>query len=656
MNLAPLAIQKFFDNSGNPMNGGLVYTYTSGTSSKVATYIDASGVTQNTNPIQLDYRGECRIWLDPTLTYKFTLAPPGDTDPPTKPIWTVDNITSAISFADLTQQIIGQILYPRTAAEITAGVTPVLYYWPPYVRGRYANFSDWRLACDQAGAEGSLEADYAIAADTVLPKKCDFKGFQITGAFYTTHELHSGADADGYVYNWKAKQPRIRGNHLCRYTGIDTGLNDTGFMEVWGGNGTTNPGTFWCDVQITYTTKLTINADNFDVNQNDFHDGIARYIHLTGGASGGLIEANTFRSLDFANNSLALFGYVQDDTAQRFNHVIGCYYESGSNIVGNVHIGVSGFHGDGLGAPLTGRYGHILGANSVSDRLRGDYLSLSPYNIAEGGCWDVLDSSLKPPSLSQVGGASVSVVTDVTTPGGIGKRYEATMEQDQDRFGITFDTVGQAFYSAVIDYKSTLNFQAITSDSGSVTSYDVAPATFGMPTNWKRIRISGAANTAGNTTIRLIAANGGSIAPTAFSIGGFFVGTERAVPAPGRALMTTEKGTYTVTATGMTASITGTAYYERNGDRVTLQIPTLSGTSNAATFTLTGLPSSLFPARTQGNMTLLIQDNGVFAFGSIQLNASGVFTVYKSATSTGADWTAANAKAAGNFNYTYLKS
>jgi hypothetical protein len=128
MNLSPLPIQKFCDNNGRPLVGGLLFTYEAGTTTKVATYTDASGLSVNTNPIELDYRGECRVWLDPLLSYKFTLAPAGDTDPPTNPIWTVDGIT--INW--LTQQIIGEIFYPRTAAEIAAGIVPINYTVPPY--------------------------------------------------------------------------------------------------------------------------------------------------------------------------------------------------------------------------------------------------------------------------------------------------------------------------------------------------------------------------------------------------------------------------------------------------------------------------------------------------------------------------------------------
>lgn len=131
MNLSSLPIQKFFDNNGNPLNGGLLFTYVAGTTTKIATYTDSTGGTPNTNPVVLNFRGEANVWLDPTLTYKFTLAPVGDTDPPSKPIWTVDNIASGVTLATLTQQILGQILYRRTANEIAAGVTPVQFFYPP---------------------------------------------------------------------------------------------------------------------------------------------------------------------------------------------------------------------------------------------------------------------------------------------------------------------------------------------------------------------------------------------------------------------------------------------------------------------------------------------------------------------------------------------
>ncbi len=100
MNLSPLPLQKFFSNDGTPLAGGLLFTYAAGTATKIATWQETTGSVLNTNPIVLDFRGECRVWLDPTLSYKFVLAPPTDTDPPGNPIWTVDNIAGSSASSD----------------------------------------------------------------------------------------------------------------------------------------------------------------------------------------------------------------------------------------------------------------------------------------------------------------------------------------------------------------------------------------------------------------------------------------------------------------------------------------------------------------------------------------------------------------------------
>jgi hypothetical protein len=150
MNLSPLPIQKFFDSNGAPLVSGRLFTYVVSTSTKLSTYKDQAG-TLNTNPIVLDYRGEANVWLDQTLTYKFVLAPPGADDPPTNPIWTVDNISAAVTYASLTQQIVGQILYPKSAAETSAGVTIVNYFYPYLCVNRYGT-NTTPLTTDMRGA------------------------------------------------------------------------------------------------------------------------------------------------------------------------------------------------------------------------------------------------------------------------------------------------------------------------------------------------------------------------------------------------------------------------------------------------------------------------------------------------------------------------
>lgn len=93
--LAFNGLPRFEDSSGNALNGGLLFTYAAGSTTKQTTYQDSAANTQHSNPIVLNSRGEppAAIWLTAGSTYKFVLAPSTDTDPPASAIWTVDNIS-----------------------------------------------------------------------------------------------------------------------------------------------------------------------------------------------------------------------------------------------------------------------------------------------------------------------------------------------------------------------------------------------------------------------------------------------------------------------------------------------------------------------------------------------------------------------------------
>ena len=73
MLLAPFFNAEFHDDDGTPLAGGFLHTYVSGTTTPQLTYTDATGDTENENPIELDAAGRCDLWLDPDLTYTFVL-------------------------------------------------------------------------------------------------------------------------------------------------------------------------------------------------------------------------------------------------------------------------------------------------------------------------------------------------------------------------------------------------------------------------------------------------------------------------------------------------------------------------------------------------------------------------------------------------------
>lgn len=89
--LSPTTKSKFFDNNGAPLAFGLLTTYAAGTTNPITTYKDSTQGPINTNPIQLNNRGEADIWLIPNIAYKFALT---DSQGNTIPGWPIDNIVN----------------------------------------------------------------------------------------------------------------------------------------------------------------------------------------------------------------------------------------------------------------------------------------------------------------------------------------------------------------------------------------------------------------------------------------------------------------------------------------------------------------------------------------------------------------------------------
>jgi hypothetical protein len=98
--IAPSPRQQFFDSNGDPLVGGKLFTYKAGTTTKVATYTTSVGDTANSNPIILNASGRTPygVWLTDGQSYKFTLAPATDNDPPSSAIFVSDNVDGVNDF------------------------------------------------------------------------------------------------------------------------------------------------------------------------------------------------------------------------------------------------------------------------------------------------------------------------------------------------------------------------------------------------------------------------------------------------------------------------------------------------------------------------------------------------------------------------------
>jgi len=85
--IATLPKLQFSSLTGDPLAGGTLDVYLAGTTTRTHTWQDSALSSLNTNPVVLDSRGACVIWLDSTKTYKLVLKNAAGVSQ-----WTQDNI------------------------------------------------------------------------------------------------------------------------------------------------------------------------------------------------------------------------------------------------------------------------------------------------------------------------------------------------------------------------------------------------------------------------------------------------------------------------------------------------------------------------------------------------------------------------------------
>ena len=132
---------QFFDNSGNLLTYGQIYTYAAGTSTPQATYTSAAGTIASANPIILDASGRVpggEIWLSSGVQYKFVLQNSvGST------IGTYDNISGIGAASYQVQNFTGtgsQTVFTLSAASFGENFTFV------YINGVYQNKNTYNVS------------------------------------------------------------------------------------------------------------------------------------------------------------------------------------------------------------------------------------------------------------------------------------------------------------------------------------------------------------------------------------------------------------------------------------------------------------------------------------------------------------------------------
>jgi len=111
-------------------------------------------------------------------------------------------------------------------------------------------------------------------------------------------------------------------------------------------------------------------------------------------------------------------------------------------------------------------------------------------------------------------------------------------------------------------------------------------------------------------------------------------------------------GSFTITGTGFAVNPTATATYKIINGVVILTIPTgsLTGTSNAVNFTLTGLPAAIQPSAIKDTHLISVSDNGSGTWAEASVSGS-VITLNKAGLS--GNWTASGTKKLWTTDFVY---
>jgi hypothetical protein len=630
MNLSPLPIQKFFGNNGRPLAGGLLFTYEAGTSDKVATYTDASGSSQNTNPIVLDFRGECRIWLDPQQSYKFILSPPGDTDPPTRPIWTVDDITAGpLPFdnaADDTGSvnnielsipwISSPVAFTRVvfkAAHTNTGSTTL------QINGGSSHDLLWQNEGQFSGGEIQENGIYQAIFDGAI--------WQLQGPTLQPPQIRTTAEIAAGVVPIRWSYPE--GNGL-RYgmTGDDSTDNTAqlGALRAVAAQGVAcfiPPGTY------RYTTSPNWNIPQLQLRGTRTtilkHTGSGRIFDIDGGADGGLGLTYGIRLYDItlqgnANSTYGLYSRgavhsvfrnitVRDCTVAAFHIMHGV-----SNVYDNCV-----FSGNRYPMSVAPTYGFYLTENGTG-YFTADCTFINP--IAEAftsapfngiGCYLAHASGN-----TFLGGTFEAVEVGLYIAAGCNHNafdstwFEANRTNDLIDNGkrnvfcnLQCGSSGTAQTQVILRGEGASFFGgfcvAINVDTGSVASTfcGVAVSSLG----------SGLFGSGTYRSIGVVTVDGGLnyVASLPDVLG--------------------STGSFTGTLTGVTGTVTGTISYRVNGSLCTLQVPSsIVGTSNTTACTITGMPAGIRPTSDQ-LLGCWVVDNSVDKWGAITIGTGGTITL-----------------------------
>jgi len=417
--LTPVPKFQAFDANGNPLAGGLLYSYEAGTTTPLATYTDSTGGTPNTNPVVLDARGEASVWLADS-PYKLVLKDATDVE-----IWTVDNVegagyyqnllssTAEGSGIDLVGNSIKTVADVTAARALTAATTTKALYIRSFDGGMFYRDSADTSSAENGGSYcGTIIRSADYATNGVWKRRwaeLDIRWFGggLGGDDTTPIDNAVAVLSENDVSGCGPGASTIGGGVL-RFPGQDTVYSYIGTLVI-DFDGLTIRGDGASRSQLSVTGTIQIGTANIDATHG-YYDGIAgpsftriESIHLVQQsvtANVRLIQAQTanrFYLRDcWLQNSGAATGIAVELISAQWVGVSRCrfqgwgqcsvHFNAAGHGHGHAHISESTFTvtGDDLDGTDAEYRAHILGHS-----YRGDGSEGTPTNCGGNffGAW-----------------------------------------------------------------------------------------------------------------------------------------------------------------------------------------------------------------------------------------------------------------------------
>lgn len=186
---------QFFDNNGEILSGGKLYTFAAGSTTPLVTYANSTGTTFNTNPIELNSAGRVpyEIWVDGASIAKFELRTSTGVL-----IGTWDNIPSLISSLNLTGTNNG-VVYFNSVGSFSSGTNLTFDGTNLVVAGAAAVGSNLNVAGPTSlGGAVSTSSSLTVAGTATVSGNTSLNGNASVGG---TTTLNGTLSVGGNVIN-----------------------------------------------------------------------------------------------------------------------------------------------------------------------------------------------------------------------------------------------------------------------------------------------------------------------------------------------------------------------------------------------------------------------------------------------------------------------